>query len=244
MQVIRSTPALLFTVLFSSIASASATPDGRPRIALQLARGEQEPAAGGFFKRNEVAFWEATKPKPKDAGNTESLWAEPMRLPDGRMTVYVPPKPVLDFLDHPTRESARQYLAWQTERMKKLKVAVELLAEVRAQEPSPMRTAQAPTVQEAPPAKGASKAIEILYFKKADCGFCDQEDKELAQLANTGAVPVTPVPEGDARWKQFGITATPSFIVTRADGSRTLVRGFMPAEQLAKLMGEAARDHR
>ncbi len=200
-------------------------------------------AARPFFEKDGVAFWE--EPAKKTAASspeTETIWAEPMRMPDGRMTIYVPPKAVLAFLDRPTRDTAKAYLAWQTERTAKLRAAIELLRDVRAESETRDKPATAKEMPIAPhAAMTATQGSSILYFKKPGCGFCDREDAELAELAKTSSVAVEVVPEGDPRWKEYGVTATPSFVVTRADGRRTLVRGFMPAEQLKKLIEEASR---
>ena len=61
----------------------------------------------------------------------ESIWAEPIKLPDGRYSLYVPPGPVLEFLENPTKKTARAYLAWQEERTRKMKKAIRLLEVVK-----------------------------------------------------------------------------------------------------------------
>lgn len=53
----------------------------------------------------------------------ESRWAEPTE--DGR--VYVPPRRVREFLDTPTPETARAYLAWNLERIQTLQRAMAVL---------------------------------------------------------------------------------------------------------------------
>jgi hypothetical protein len=79
----------------------------------------------------------------------ESLWAEPMKGPDGQLRVYVPPKPVRDFLEKPTAENARAYLGWNQARMRKMDEAVDVLREVSARHFG--TTAPAP---EGPPIRG------------------------------------------------------------------------------------------
>ncbi|MDD5610565.1 MAG: hypothetical protein PHH69_03350 [Candidatus Omnitrophica bacterium] len=54
-------------------------------------------------------------------------WAEPIISPSGRVTIYVPPKEVRDFLDKPDPESAKAYLQWNLKRIKKFILAQELL---------------------------------------------------------------------------------------------------------------------
>ncbi len=212
--------------------------------AVLLAQSADRPATRSFFAKDGVAFWGDVKPTKAAAvapGSTESLWAEPIQGPDGKVTVYVPPKAVLAFLEQPTRDTAKAYLAWQGERMKRLKAAIELLRDVRAEgNGATLKAAETPPE----PPKALPAPAAILYFKKADCGFCDREDAELAELVKTSPLPVETVPEGDPRWKYYGVTATPSFVVTAADGRRTLIRGFMPAAQLKKLIEEVSHGRR
>src|SRR2546428_11995877 len=63
----------------------------------------------------------------------ESMWAEPVRGPDGQLRVYLPPKTVRDFLERPTAETARAYLAWNQARMRQMDEAVDGLREGGAQ---------------------------------------------------------------------------------------------------------------
>src|SRR5437867_4152796 len=78
------------------------------------------PRAEGFFKERRVLFWGELPQEPSSKATpgargleAESVWAEPIRMPDGRFSIYVPPKRVLEFLETPSEENARSYLAWQ-----------------------------------------------------------------------------------------------------------------------------------
>jgi thiol-disulfide isomerase/thioredoxin len=64
----------------------------------------------------------------------ESMWAEPVRGSDGQLRVYLPPRAVRDFLDKPTPENAREYLAWNQARMRQLDEAVNVMREVAAEQ--------------------------------------------------------------------------------------------------------------
>jgi hypothetical protein len=64
----------------------------------------------------------------------ESIWAEPVRGSDGQLRVYLPPRAVRDFLDRPTPENAREYLAWNQARMRQLDEAVNVMREVAAEQ--------------------------------------------------------------------------------------------------------------
>jgi len=112
----------------------------------------------GFFSCHEIVFFEpcpttaSTQPPstegPPNAGPQEvseapsakalrieeSIWAEPVRGPDGQLRVYLPPRPVRDFLERPTPENARAYLAWNLTRMRRMDEAVSVMRDVAAQE--------------------------------------------------------------------------------------------------------------
>ena len=65
----------------------------------------------------------------------ESIWAEPGRASDGGASVYVPPRPVREFLDAPTEERARAYLAWNQQRLDAIARATEVMKAVAASQP-------------------------------------------------------------------------------------------------------------
>jgi thiol-disulfide isomerase/thioredoxin len=64
----------------------------------------------------------------------ESMWAEPVRGADGQLRVYLPPKSVRDFLEKPTRENAREYLAWNQARLRQIDEAVNVMRDVAAEQ--------------------------------------------------------------------------------------------------------------
>jgi hypothetical protein len=86
-------------------------------------------------------------PDPREPA-VESIWTEPGRAPDGHGTVYVPPRAVQQFLDAPTPERARAYLAWNQQRLDAIARATEVLRAVAAT-PAP-RATQAPPATLAP----------------------------------------------------------------------------------------------
>jgi len=131
--------------IFAAASVAEAQQDTRTRAA--------------FFAEKRVNFWHAdqsARPAPEQPV-TESIWAEPTRLPDGRYTTYLPPRAVLQFLENPTRETAQKYLDWQAQRMDKLKKAAAILGEVQQE-----KSAKAVDQPQA-----AAGPVTITYFKKA-----------------------------------------------------------------------------
>ena len=95
-----------------------------------------EPAdAQNMFEYNEVDFFNSIEPQRKVIGPSskenpdavESEWAEPIVEPSGKVTIYVPPKEVRDFLDKPDPGNAKAYLNWNMGRIKKFIIAQQLL---------------------------------------------------------------------------------------------------------------------
>lgn len=65
----------------------------------------------------------------------ESLFAEPQIGPDGTLRVYLPPKPVREFLKNPTRDNALAYRQWNMDRLEKLVAAQAILDEINGGTP-------------------------------------------------------------------------------------------------------------
>ena len=119
-------------------------------------------ARQGFFNQKAVDFWRDGSPARTAAPETgatvtESIWAEPIRLPDGRMTTHVPPRRVLEFLENPTRENAQKYLEWQSERMEKIRKAAAMLSELQREKSAKATDNEAMT----------GDPVTLTYFKKA-----------------------------------------------------------------------------
>jgi thiol-disulfide isomerase/thioredoxin len=81
------------------------------------------------------------RPPRSSAGQTgagpppvESPWAEPRSGIEAGGQVYVPPRPVREFLEAPTPERARAYLTWNQERLRAIGRAAEVLRLVTASE--------------------------------------------------------------------------------------------------------------
>jgi thiol-disulfide isomerase/thioredoxin len=227
----------------------------------------QEDAAGvsRFFRGKRVAFWSDAKEEPPKStqapGGGETIWAEPIRMPDGRISVYVPPKPVLDFLDSPNEESGRAYLAWQRARMEKIARASEILGRlVEETRPLEKKKADPPPLPEAPPLAadaGAEKAPsggdmkappalpsgapEILYFKMDGCPHCRREDAVLLELAKERPdvkVRVFTPDREEALWETLEIKVVPTLVVRGGDGRLQMSRGYTSKEVLLLKLGE------
>ncbi len=200
-------------------------------VFLALPAHGQEDAARALFRAERINFWGETKTRPPSDRTEESIWAEPIRTPDGRVSVYVPPKPVLAFLEKPSREMGEKYLAWQEERMRKLKAAIEVLKKIQAERGA---------------AAGRSPEGEVLYFKREGCPWCREEDKVLAQLTKdhprVKVRPVSPT-EAPELWKEYGVTVVPTLVVKSPQGKAVVLRGFTPSARILTAFQEVPRDN-
>ena len=125
----------------------------------------------GFFAGREVDFW-GTRPAP--AAAVEAVWEDSSA-----------PAPVRRLLEAPGPETARGYLAWQTERLRRLRAAAEAVDVLR---------------------RGDAPA-GILYFAREGCRWCEKQEVELEGL------PVVRVPPGSKAWEEHGVTVTPTMVV-------------------------------
>ena len=93
--------------------------------------------ASDFFHMGPVEYFPGSKRSMREGFRQAQKimdWREPVLAPDGRTTDYVPPRPVADLLENPTPENARQYLAWQDEKIQRVLKAQEVLAAVEQEE--------------------------------------------------------------------------------------------------------------
>ncbi|QAT16696.1 hypothetical protein BU251_02590 [Candidatus Velamenicoccus archaeovorus] len=81
-----------------------------------------------FFKEPDAQKNTVLKPAQDSFEAVENEWAEPVISPSGKMTIYLPPKEVRDFLDKPDPENAKAYLEWNLNRIRKFIRAQEMLA--------------------------------------------------------------------------------------------------------------------
>jgi thiol-disulfide isomerase/thioredoxin len=103
-------------------------------------------------------------PGEVDSSRIESLWAEPSPGPPATGPMYVPPTPVREFLEAPTAERARAYLAWNQARLRAIARATEVLrlitgSEKTGTDDSPAQVTSGPTAGCAAPATNAGGAL-------------------------------------------------------------------------------------
>jgi thiol-disulfide isomerase/thioredoxin len=120
----------------------------------------EEPAMPG----SEHLARSAAAPEAVVSSRIESLWAEPSSGSQAAGPMYVPPTPVREFLEAPTAERARAYLAWNQARLRAIAQATEVLRLVTGSEKTgtddpPAQATSGPTAGCAAPATNAGGAL-------------------------------------------------------------------------------------
>jgi hypothetical protein len=223
-----------------------------PTAVVQASEPKDQPPDRPVLAAGAVDFWGAGERAPKVRKGRPSpditVWAEPIRMPDGRFAVYVPAPQVLRFLDDPTPETARGYLAWQKERVTKLRRAMEVLEATAAQDEAKDGTA--------PPAAKAGESVkatssetrlksEITYFRRDGCIFCDRQDPILeavrSKRPDVGVRKVMPG-ESPELWAKYAVNVTPTIVIELAEKPPVVLRGLASQEAILKAIPERGTD--
>ena len=161
-----------------------------------------------FFGDRGVDFWGTRKQVSR---RKDSLWTEPILGPDGRWQVYTPPREVVDFLESPNRETGERYLAWQRERMSRLRTAVEVLKEIQTEPPSSV----------------------LYYFSKPGCPYCVEQDRVLA-AAELSRVPLIRVEPNSPLWTRYAVRVTPTLVLHRPGNAPRVMEGWVSRSALER----------
>jgi hypothetical protein len=240
--------AVILTILAGCILQG-ATPQGSER--------DHENREGSVLAVGSVDFWGSkktgreTQPKKKEPSAT--VWAEPIRMPDGRFAVYTPAPEVLRFLDDPTTETAMGYLEWQKERLAKLRRAMEVLESVaQAQETREGTVQEEKTpASKTSPTELATKSTSptstvITYFRREGCVYCDRQDEILEALRRERPdIVVRKLNWGESPevWTERQISVTPSLLVEGPGKPPVLLRGLATRESILKAARQEGTVH-
>jgi len=147
--------------------------------------------ARGVFEYDRIKFFEAVKvleytDQVENKQSPEIIvdeWAEPVISPSGKVSIYLPPKEVRDFLDKPDAENAKAYLQWNLKRVKKFVVAQGLLAK-EAKELGYMKEAKSLLEDNyTGGATGVKDGVNYLfYFMLNGCPACEKESRVIKDI--------------------------------------------------------------
>lgn len=208
-------------------------------------------SAESVFRYERIDFFQEIKTQKNSVlaeTNTSSEviqeeWAEPIISPSGRVSIYVPPKEVRDFLDKPDPENAKAYLAWNIKRIKKFILAQELLRK-EAKELKVM--------------KGGKNLLEpdsgyLFYFMLKGCPTCDKESRVIEDIyLNHPGIRVEAFAKGfsDQELENFRFSARqdngmsslfkvdsyPAIAVFNKNKQRYFLSGFIDKDRILKLL--------
>ena len=150
--------------------------------------------AEGLFEYDRVDFFNSLDSKektreviPQEKPETiTDEWAEPVISPSGKVSIYVPPKEVKDFLDKPDPENAKAYLEWNLKRIKKFILAQEVLAkevkEIGFREDAKAFTDSASFGSNSLMDNARLKGNNLFYFMLKGCPECQREAKVIEDI--------------------------------------------------------------
>jgi len=140
-----------------------------------------------FFQEIETQIEPITAQTNTSSEVIQDEWAEPIISPSGKVTIYVPPKEVRDFLDKPDPENAKAYLQWNLKRIKKFILAQELLRK-EAKELEVMKETkdllESDSLAEFRDTNSNIKAevSYLFYFMLKGCPSCEKESRVIEDI--------------------------------------------------------------
>ena len=180
-------------------------------------------------------------------------WAEPVISPSDKISVYVPPQEVRDFLEKPDPGNAKAYLAWNLKRIKKFILAQELLAK-EAKELGYMEEAKSLLEP------GSSVGIKdlksgvsyLFYFMLKGCPTCEKESKIIDDIyLNHPEIRIEafakgfsdqeldvfrfPARQDNGMSNLFKVNSYPSIVVFNKKKQRYFLSGFMDKDRILGL---------
>ena len=219
--------------------------------------------AQSLFEYDRVDFFNSIEPQEKvpeppskeKPDVTESEWAEPIISPSGNVAIYVPPKEVRDFLDKPDPESAKAYLNWNMNRIKKFITAQQLLENeakaIRPDKDLPRTLLSSPNSERAIN-DFSLKGNCIFYFMLKGCPACLEESKVIKDIylkhpeikieAFADGLTddelkgfVFPVTQNNGMSQRLRINSYPTIIVFNEKKERYLISGYVDKEKILRL---------
>jgi len=195
-----------------------------------------------FFGRKELQ----EEPHPAETNQSPEIitdeWAEPVISPSGRVSIYVPPKEVRDFLEEPNPENARAYLTWNLKRIKKFILAQELLRK---------EAKELEVVKE--PSQDRVGAGYLFYFMSKGCPACEKESRVIEDIyLNHPEIRIEvfakgfsdrelenfrfPVRQDNGISSLFKVNSYPSIAVFNKKKQKYFLSGFVDKNRILKLL--------
>ncbi len=211
-----------------------------------------------FFQDIETQIEPVTAQTNNSSEVIQEEWAEPIISPSGKVTIYVPPKEVRDFLDKPDPENARAYLQWNLKRIKKFILAQELLRK-EAKELEVMKETKG--LLEPDSSSGLRDSSSntkpelsyLFYFMLKGCPSCEKESRIIEDIyLNHPEIRVEAFAKGfsdrelenfrfsvrqdNGMSSLFKVESYPSIAVFNKKNKRYFLAGFVDKENILKLL--------
>jgi len=220
--------------------------------------------ARGVFEYERIDFFEAAKAleypdQREDKQSPEIIvdeWAEPIISPSGKVSIYLPPKEVRDFLEKPDQKNAKAYLGWNLKRIKKFIIAQDLLAK-EAKELGSMKEVK--SLLEDSSAGGTNGVQDVksgvnylFYFMLNGCPACEKESRVIKDIyLNHPEIRIEAFANGfsDRELEGFGfsvrqdkgmsslfkVNSYPTIAVFNRKSQRYFLSGFVGKDKILKL---------
>ena len=114
-------------------------------------------------------------------------WAEPVISSSGKVSIYVPPPEVRDFLEKPDPENAKAYLEWNSKRIKRFILAQELLTKEAKKLEYMKETKNFPEPDSSLNLKSSGDNTKagvsyLFYFMLKGCPACERESRVIEDI--------------------------------------------------------------
>ena len=238
-------PILMFIIFFSHLAVANAQ---------------------GLFQYDRIDFFDGIDTQEKASQtvskeNPEAItdeWAEPIISPSGKVSIYVPPKEVRDFLEKPDPQSAKAYLGWNLKRIQRFILEQELLTK-EAKELELIKEAK--TLTKNNPSSSSTTGFKnntniganyLFYFMLKGCPVCEKEAQVIEDIyLHHPEIRVEAFAKGFSDWELeefrfsvrqdngmselFKVNFYPSIAVFNKKKERYFLSGFIDKDKILKL---------
>ena len=132
--------------------------------------------ANGLFKYGRIDFFRNrdVQENPRQTVSNEvpetivDEWAEPVISSSGRISVYLPPEEVRNFIENPDSKNAKAYLQWNSRRIKKFIAAQESLKK----ETEEMEIMKETKNQADVAGTNKTGTNYLFYFLRKSCSYC------------------------------------------------------------------------
>ena len=188
-----------------------------------------------------------------EAPINQDLWIEPAISADGKTSYYRPPQVVVDFLDNPTMENGKAYIAWNQLKLAKITKVQEVL-QALASEMNLIPSTQPPQGAAASliNSKAEQKTVNVVFFLLKGCPYCEKQKELIEKLFKRPDLHVEvfgknyteedikqlpfPAKIDDGLSRLMGLNTYPSVFVENKYGKKLIMPGLIDREVFNTLL--------